>query len=345
MSADRQRFLENRPILARRPTAAERLRKWARRHPWVVVAGTAVLLLLFAGSLLGTVLIHGEERKVEEAYRRERQRADEAEAQFRLARRSVDELFRVSEEELAYNPGAEALRSRLLTSVLAYYQEFIERRRDDPDAQVGLLETSKRVEEILADLAVLRAAGQLNLLSQPPVFDDLQLDELQRSKVRELSARATKQWKESFHDIGRVSAGDRERRSLEQARTNEAELKEVLTPAQLLRLQQIGLQADVAAAFREPEVAGVLALTEAQRDRIRSIEEEGFLDMLRSLRPDHPPGAKHRQPRNERFLAVLTEEQAQRWREVTGPPFKAPLLLPSLFDLASPETQSKGPGD
>src|SRR5262249_51136972 len=91
------------------------------------------------------------------------QRANEAEGQFRLARRSVDELFRLSEEELAYNPGTEVLRRRLLTSVLSYYQEFIERRRGDPGGQEELLETSRRVEKILADLAVVRAAGPAQL--------------------------------------------------------------------------------------------------------------------------------------------------------------------------------------
>jgi serine/threonine protein kinase len=338
MAADLQRFLENRPILARRPTAAERLRKWARRHPSVVVAGAAVFLLLFAGSVVSTVLIHGERRKAEEAYQRERQRADEAEAQFRLGRRSVDELFRVSEEELAYNPGAEALRRRLLTSVLSYYQEFIERRRGDPGAQEGLLETSKRVEKILTNLAVLRAAGQLNLLSQTPVLDDLQLDEGQRAKVRELSARAAKQWKESLADFGRVSAAERERRSLEQARANEADLKAVLTAEQLRRLHQLGLQADVAGAFREPEVAAVLGLTDEQRDRIRTIEDEGIRDWLRLIRPDLLPADAHkdpapnpRPPKNERILELLTNEQAQQWREVTGTPFKGPIRSPSPF--------------
>jgi serine/threonine protein kinase len=349
MAADLKRFLENRPILARRPTAAERLRKWARRHPSVVVAGAPVLLLLLTGSLVSTVLIHGEQKKTEEAYQRERQRADEAEAQFRLARRSVDELFRVSEEELASNPGAEALRRRLLTSVLSYYQEFIEGRRDDPGAQESLLETSRRVEKILADLAALRAAGQLNLLSQPPVLDELRLNEEQRARVRELAAGVAKQWRESFRDVGQVSAAERERRSLEKARANEANLKAVLTPEQLRRLYQIGLQADVVGAFREPEVAAVLGLTDEQRDRIRTIEEQGFRDMLRSFRPDLlPAGAdknpppKPMPPKNERILGLLTEEQSRKWREATGAPFKGPIRLPSPFDMLGPAPESKG---
>jgi serine/threonine protein kinase len=350
MGADLQRFLENRPILARRPTAAERLRKWARRHPSVIVAGGAMLLLLSAASVVSTVLIHSEQRKAEEAYQGELQRANEAEAQFRLARRSVDELFRVSEEDLAYNPGAEALRRRLLTSVLSYYQEFIERRGGGPDAQDGLLETSKRVEKILADLAALRAAGQLNLLSQTPVLDDLRLDDGQRTKVRELSARAARQWRESLRDVGRVSAAERTHRSLEQAHAKEAELKAMLTPEQLRRLYQIGLQADVASAFREPEVAAALELTEAQRDRIRTIEEEGFWEMMRSFRSDRLPAdadktspAKPKPTHNERILDLLTDQQARKWRQLTGAPFKGPIRFPFPFDQGGAKPESKGP--
>ena len=161
---------------------------------------------------MSTLLIRGEQertraeqRKAEEAYRRERQRAEEAEARFRLARRSVDEMFRISQEELADRPGLEGLRKRLLWSVLAYYQEFLEQRRDDPEARADLLDAKQRVEKILADLAVLRAASQLYLLCQPAVLDDLHLDDEQRPKVEEFCTRVGKEWMESFADVGRLS--------------------------------------------------------------------------------------------------------------------------------------------
>ncbi len=331
---DLSRFLDDRPILARRPTRVERLRKWTRRHPLVIGAGTALLALLTAGSLVSAALIHGERRKAEDAYRSERQRADEAEAQHRLARRSVDELFRVSEEELAENPGTEALRRRLLTSVLAYYQEFIARSRDDPGAQESLMETSRRVEKILADLAVLRAAGQLNLLSQPSVVEDLRLGAEQRAQVKVLSDRVARQWKESFDDFGRVSAAERGRRALEKARTNEADLKAALTPEQLRRLHQIGLQVNVPASFREPEVAAVIELTDEQRSRLRIIEDEGWLDLFRTFRPNMGPPARDpnpKPPKHERILKLLTDEQARKWREITGAPFNGPIPLPHPF--------------
>src|SRR5262249_53159307 len=177
-----------------------------------------------------------------------------AAAWSRLARRSVDEVFRVSEEELADRPGLEGLRKRLLGSVLAYYQEFLEQRQGDAEAQADLREAAQRVEKILADLAVLRAASQLHLLCQPPVLDDLGLDDGQRRKVREFCARVGQEWRDSLNDVGRLSPAQRRRRAVERARAYEAEVKELLTPAQRVRLRQVGLQAEGLGAFAEPEV-------------------------------------------------------------------------------------------
>ncbi len=177
LADDLQRYLDNRPILARRPGPAERLRKWTRRHPSVVAAGAAMLVFLTVGSLASTAIIRRAQQRTqaaqeaaEAAYLRERQRAEEAESRFRLARRSADELIQVSEDELARRPGTEAIRKRLLTSALAYYQEFIELRRDDADAQAELRDTKRKVERILADLAVLRAPASCTCCVSRPCW-------------------------------------------------------------------------------------------------------------------------------------------------------------------------------
>jgi serine/threonine protein kinase len=355
LADDLQRFLDDRPILARRPTLAERLWKLARRHPSVVVTGVGVLILLSAVSLFSTALILGEQqrtraeqKKAEEAYERERQRAEEADARFRLARRSVDELFRVSEEELADRPGMELLRKRLLTSVVAFYQEFIELRRGDPQAQADLLETTKRVEKILADLAVLRAAGHVHLLRQPAVLEDLRVNEEQRGKIKELIARLDKQRWDSFEEVARLTPAERGRRFLEQARVDDAAVHALLTAEQPGRLRQIRLQSEGAGAFRDPEVASVLQLTTEQRDRIRAIEEEAFFAWMRMLAPGAQPGlpasaagTKDGSP-NERILALLSAEQARLWKAMTGEPFKGP-PMPPFPPPFGPPPGPKGP--
>ncbi len=356
LADDLQRFLDNRPILARRPTAAERLRKLARRHPSLVGAAAVVLALLSIGSLTSTLLIRNEQgrtrveqQNAEEAYRRERQRAEEAEARFRLARRSVDEMFRISQEELADRPGLEGLRKRLLWSVLAYYQEFLDQRRDDPEARADLLDAKQRVEKILADLAVLHAASQLYLLCQPSVLDDLGLGDEQRPRVSEFCSRVGKDWMESLADVGRLSPAERGRRALERARTYETEVNRLLTSSQRVRLRQIGLQAEGPGAFGEPEVVAELELTAQQRDRIRTIQDEALFSWMRGPRPSTPGGASRPafgkdKTANECIVAVLTEEQLRRWRAMTGEALKVPI---TPFPLHAPLTASgpKAPPD
>ena len=320
LASDLRRYLDNQPILARPPSLIDRARKWARRHPSAVIAGMTVMLVVSGISLAAFVLIDG-------AYHRERLRADEAEAQFQLARRSVDELVRVSEEELAYNPSAESLRRRLLTSVLSYYQEFIEQRRGDPHAQEGLAEATRRVESILNGLRALRAAGQIKLLNQPPVAEELRLSEGQRAKAQELLNRVEELWHEMFRDIGQTPAAELHRRFVERSQLNEADLKAMLSPEQLRRLHQLDLQADVAAALREPEVLAKIKLTEEQRDRIKTIEQQEMAHWKGGHQRDATPNSAEKNPgrnlpssKNDRILEVLTKEQAVVWRELTGTP-------------------------
>jgi hypothetical protein len=112
----------------------------------------------------------------------------------------------------------------LLRSDLSYYQEFLDQRRDDPEARADLLDAKLRVEKILADLAVLRAASQLYLLCQPAVLDDLGLAAEQRPRVSEFCARVGKEWRESLADVVRLSLAERGRRALQRARAYETEV-------------------------------------------------------------------------------------------------------------------------
>ncbi len=318
---DLHRFLRYEPIRARRATLIQRVRKWLRRHPAVPVAGAVLLVLLAAGSSVSAWLIRG-------AYQRERLRAEEAGQQFRLARRSVDELIQVGEEELADKPHLESLRKRLLEAALSYYQEFIEQRQEDPNARADLAATQERVRKILDDLAVLQGAGQLYLLNERDVLEDLRLSEEKRGRIADLSRRLAGQRDESFKTFHRLEPEERRQRFLELARANEKEVADILTPGQVQRLRQIALQLRGPGAFREPYIAAALKLTAGQRERIRTIEAEmifGPGDRRRSGGPADERQKDHEKRLKEardRIQAVLTEEQARQWQEMTGEPFR-----------------------
>ena len=327
LADDLQRFLDNRPVRARRPTLAEHLRKLARRHPSLVGAGLVVLILLAVGSLASALLIRSEQghtqeekHKAEEAYRRERQRAEEAEARFRLARRSVDEMFRISQEELADRPGLEGLRKRMLWSVLAFYKEFLEQRRDDPEAQADLLDAKQARGENPRRPGRCIAGRQSALLARPgrPCATTCAWTPRNSPASREFCTRVAKEWArvagrrwDGFPPAERSGRRAGERRPDLRGRGQ----RTASPPAQRLRLRpDLGLQAEGPGAFGEPEVVSELNLTPEQREQIRTIEEETLFGWMRGPAAGEVAAGVQEKTTNDRLLAVLTDEQVRCWK-------------------------------
>src|SRR5262249_20362769 len=154
----------------------------------------------------------------------------------------VDEMIQLTEQELADNPQLLGLRKRLLEAALVYYQEFIEQRRDDASAQAELAVTRDRVKQIVADLTVLQGAGQLFLLTNAAVLEDLRLSTDQRERLSELSGRMAERRDHEFREFHRLTAEERRQRFLEFARANNDAVAAILTPEQIGRLRQIALQ-------------------------------------------------------------------------------------------------------
>ena len=65
---DIQRYLNDEPIEARRPSLFDRTTKWARRHQAVVWSAMATLILAVIGLAVSTVLIMGAYRREQEQY-------------------------------------------------------------------------------------------------------------------------------------------------------------------------------------------------------------------------------------------------------------------------------------
>jgi serine/threonine protein kinase/Flp pilus assembly protein TadD len=102
LADDLRRFLENKPIHARRPGLKERLTKWAWRHKPLVAAGGLVLLVAVVALAVCTVLVWQEKvrtvaalaeaekqgRRAEESFQKTRAALAEAEKQGRRAEES-----------------------------------------------------------------------------------------------------------------------------------------------------------------------------------------------------------------------------------------------------------------
>src|SRR5262249_10838225 len=156
------------------------------------------------------------------------------------------------------------LRRRMLEAALAYYQEFIEQRQEDPGAQKELEFTRDRVKKIIGELAALREPGQFFLLMHPGVLDDLGLSQEKRGRVRARLRRLAGQGNESLRHFHQLSGPQRRQRFVALARTEEAAIATVLSPGQVGRVRQIALQLAGPRAFRKPEVVAALRLTAEQ---------------------------------------------------------------------------------
>jgi eukaryotic-like serine/threonine-protein kinase len=67
LADDLRRFLEDKPIRAKRPSLLQRAQKWARRHKTVVRAAVVVLVLALTGLAAGTMLVMQEQARTADA--------------------------------------------------------------------------------------------------------------------------------------------------------------------------------------------------------------------------------------------------------------------------------------
>jgi tetratricopeptide (TPR) repeat protein len=111
LADDLRRFLEDRPVLARRPTLRQRLAKWAKRHRGLVWAGVVLLAVLAVGSTASALLV-AQQRDLAEARRQE---ADDERNAAVEARRAAQDAEAEAKRAAAK---AEAVNTFLVQSVL-----------------------------------------------------------------------------------------------------------------------------------------------------------------------------------------------------------------------------------
>jgi serine/threonine protein kinase len=376
LADDLQRFLEDKPIAARRPALAERVIKWARRHKPLVGSAVALLVLSLIGSVVSTILIAQEQAQTKAAYKRERQNAIEASQQrkraeesFQQARQVVDFFSQVAIDELANKPELAGVRLKLLEGARAYYQQFINQRRDDDSSQAELAESYSRVAKILSefgskpdalakygeaikiqsqlagqhpsrpeyrerlasfqrDFVTLQGCGQVTVLMQKTIQEDLKLSEEQEQKIAQASEEMEYKRPGAFEDLRRLSPNEQIRRVEEMAKESAKVVAEILSPEQGKRLRQIALQLQGPLAFENAELAAALRLTTEQRRQIEAIQVESFVPRG-GPRHHGDPGRgprdfeQSRQDALAKTLEILTAEQKKQWQEMIGEPFPA----------------------
>jgi serine/threonine protein kinase len=232
LADDLRRFLEDRPIRARRPTLLARAGKWSRRHRLALAAAAGVLLLAVVGLAVSTVLIsasaaEAERRRVEADEQRDeadRQRA-EADEQRREARQAVDDMYTdVAEGLLAHQPHLQPLQRLFLLKALGYYERLARNQAGDPSARRELGRAVLRVANIrqmLGELDRARPAYQRALR----VLGELVADHPGTRAYREDLASAQECWGVFLLKSGKYRAAEKAfRRAIDLNRSLLAEI-------------------------------------------------------------------------------------------------------------------------
>jgi serine/threonine protein kinase len=300
MADDLQRWLNDEPIRARRPTIVEHAARWSRRHWSLLAAAAGILAVATLGLLVATISIsvertaalaalqgESQQRAAAEKHRlAEQEQRKAADESFRQARQAVDTFWNLSEEELAGHRGLAQLRRRFLATALDYYNDFLEQRRNDPAVATELAQTKQRVAKIVDELAAIDRLASLLLLGDPLVQDEISLTDAQRLALTSVIDAA----KIDAEQKPGLDSGASEKENLpQQVRELSTLVDAVLSLKQAARWNQLALQQRGPFAFKDPHVITALALTSDQRKQINTIIEEESPERKRRAPGEPPP--------------------------------------------------------
>ena len=319
LADDLRRFLDDKPIRAKRPSLLEKAAKWARRRRGLVAAAVGLLVLAVCGLTVSTVLIAhayellaAEQKKTEAAYQAEAKERKRSEDAAYKARQVLNFFTQVSEEDFPDRAELRPIRRKLLEKALDYYKDFIAEQSDDPSVQDELTASRLRVASILegmgdnSDALAIIEQVRLALQARPPGvpppggfpppppggpggFPFMGLEAFGVSGLLSQAA-VRRDLKLTDEQVSAINDLAEKRRELLRGRrgdeleANEAACFEVLRREQAKRLRQIVWQKRGAFAFNDPEIADALRLTTDQKERLHAIVEETGRLMW------HPPG-------------------------------------------------------
>ncbi|EMI57372.1 serine/threonine protein kinase [Rhodopirellula sallentina] len=269
---DLQAWLDDKPITAKPPTVIERLAKWRRRNSGLVAVAGGLLLFASLGLLITTLMIWREQRHTANALQREMHQREQAQRSFQQARNAVDTFSNLSESELAYRPDLQDLRRSFLETSLAFYQDFLDDRADDPTLAPELEATSARVSKMLEELQTLERIGPLRALGDYRVRREIGIEPTVADEI-ELAVEQFHLQRQAMGGDTINESGDANDETSKLARDFNDYVNERITPQQMKRLRQIMAQQMLPITFKSAYVERELELSSEQRDAINRIIE------------------------------------------------------------------------
>jgi hypothetical protein len=172
----------------------------------------------------------------------------------------------------------------------------------------------------------MRMGGLGGLLLNDSVHEELKLSEDQIAKIQGVVPKVQRKHQQDFAQLRNLSPSERHQKGAEMTKAfNDEILKDLgdtLKPEQVKRLKEIDLQEQGTRAFADPEIAAALKLTDAQKEKIKSINDDFMAEMSAARQGGGGQIAQLRKQSMKKISEVLTEEQQKTWQEMTGKPFE-----------------------
>jgi Spy/CpxP family protein refolding chaperone len=186
---------------------------------------------------------------------------------------------------------------------------------------------------------MMGGGGVSGLIGNESVQKELKLDDTQVTKVKEIAEKNREKRTAAREENQGLDQEERMKKQLELTKElNESTLKavaEFFKPEQVTRLKQISHQVMGAMAFADPEIAKKLNITDAQKDEIKSINDESrsaMQELFQGFQDDREGTMKkiqeHRKETLAKVVAKLNDEQQKTWKELTGAPFELKMEPP-----------------
>jgi hypothetical protein len=177
--------------------------------------------------------------------------------------------------------------------------------------------------------------GGAGLIANEGVQKELKLTDEQTSKAEAVAREVREKYHGEFAKVEDLDAQKRSEKMAEIVRTMTSEtnkgLADVLKPEQMKRYRQIQLQQLGLMAFTEPEVQSKLKLTDDQVGQIRRINADSQSQRRELSQGGGGGGNREEMQKKEatlgkegmdKALAVLSADQKQAWKDMTGEPFE-----------------------
>jgi hypothetical protein len=169
---------------------------------------------------------------------------------------------------------------------------------------------------------------KLLLLRQKSVQKELELDADAVKKITDFTDAQSKAAGEAL----KLDKAARKEAFEKLAKENEKFLADNLTAKQSKRLDQITMQFTALTQLTKPEMIKELKLSDEQVTKFKELQTEARKALVDLIKAKERAGkseklAKLRKETREKILAVLTDEQKEKVREIAGPPFEGEIVF------------------